>query len=1243
MRFLSRFFDTNDRELARIQPLVDRINELEPEYESLSDAEIRERVDIIRADLVEVAAPEEPSDDELHSPDSEHRSDLRKARHKRDNERLGHALDEVLPEVFAAAREAMRRTLGMRHFDVQLIGGIVLHQGRISEMKTGEGKTLVPTLAVTLNGLTGRGAHLVTVNDYLARRDAQWMGPVYHFLGLSLGVITHDTSYLFEPGYPTTDERLINLRPVTRREAYAADITYGTNNEFGFDYLRDNMVDQLEARVQRERAYAIVDEVDNILIDEARTPLIISGQAEESADLYFTFARLVPRLKARPEGDEEGGDYFIDLKDKAVSPTEEGIDKIEQLLGIANLYDADPRLARHFDSALKAHALYKRDRDYIVEDGEIIIVDEFTGRKMPGRRWSEGLHQAVEAKEGLRVQRESVTLATITFQNYFRLYDKLAGMTGTAMTEAEEFHKIYNLEVVAIPTHRPMIREDYPDLVFKNEASKFNAVIDEIEEMTKAGRPVLVGTVSVEKSEVLGTLLKRRGIRHEVLNAKFHEREAGIVAQAGQSGNVTIATNMAGRGTDIVLGGNPAGMASDILHKRDLNPAEVDKETYDAALAEARAITEVDHEAVVAAGGLHIIGTERHDSRRIDNQLRGRAGRQGDPGSSRFYLSLEDDLMKRFASDRVAGLMERLGLEDDVAIESRLVSKTIESAQTRVEGFNFDIRKRVVEFDDVINKQRETIYAERDKVLRNEDLTETVREFLDAEVEAMADTYLGGDSPTDWNLEGFSSALRAMGLEGEATSEEALDDAATSRETLINYVRDLADETPGDPRAGERRGGLVAGGAVRAPPHDRQPVGRAPHRDRRHAPWDRAARLCPAGPAQRVPQGGVPPLRGAGGPHPAPGRHHDLPGHREAGAGDRAAARVPASRGAWTVTATTTPIATGRLRPSAPARRRQRAPARSPGARSSPAVRCSGAPARAAVPAPGWRADLPRPSAGSPRTRCARPARSPATRPPRARHAPARRRRAPRSAATIPAGAGRDRSTRSVTGPDRAQDAGCRAPDHRRRLRRRHRRHVRNRPDLAAGHQGRTAPRRRHRGARRRPVRRAAVARLRGSPRARRRALEAGGRPEPRRHRRQDARGPHDGGGRRPRVRDRPRGPGGGDLRRGRGPQHAELPHRRCRRDARPRAGVGGDRLGPDAHAPGPADGRGPGSRRLGIAHHDLPRCQRPGPDGSRDPPRAGRPRDLLPRWRCPGGRAAGGLTVGAGLQGRGLRWIGIP
>ncbi|HET7829492.1 MAG TPA: preprotein translocase subunit SecA, partial [Candidatus Limnocylindrales bacterium] len=792
MRLLSRFFDTNDREVARIQPLVDEINDLEDEFAALSDDEIRERIDVIKAEMHEVAAGDEPSDDELNHPDSERRRDLAKARHKRENERLQRALDEVLPEVFAASREASKRALGMRHFDVQLVGGIVLHQGKIAEMKTGEGKTLVPTLALTLNGLSGRGAHLVTVNDYLARRDAQWMGPVYHFLGLSVGVIAHDTSYLFEPGFPTTDERLINLRPVSRREAYAADITYGTNNEFGFDYLRDNMVDQLEGRVQRERSYAIVDEVDNILIDEARTPLIISGQAEESADLYFTFARLVPRLKGREEGAEEGGDYFVDLKDKAVSPTEEGVEKIERLLNVPNLYDADPRLARHFDSALKAHALYKRDRDYIVEDGEIVIVDEFTGRKMPGRRWSEGLHQAIEAKEGLRVQRESRTLATITFQNYFRLYDKLSGMTGTAMTEAEEFHKIYGLEVVAIPTHRPMIREDLPDLVYKNEVSKFTALIDEIEEMTEAGRPVLVGTVSVEKSEILSTMLKRRGVRHETLNAKQHERESLIVAQAGRSGTVTIATNMAGRGTDIQLGGNPAGIASDLLHKRGLNPAEVDKETYDAALAEAKAITTEDHDRVVEAGGLHIIGTERHDSRRIDNQLRGRSGRQGDPGSSRFYLSLEDDLMKRFASERVAGLMERLGLEDDVAIESNLVSKTIASAQNRVEGFNFDIRKRVVEFDDVINKQRETIYAERDKVLRNEDLTETVREFLEAEVDAMADQYLSGESPAEWNLEGLSVALHAMGITGEGTSEQDLDEMAT-RDELVGHLHDLVD------------------------------------------------------------------------------------------------------------------------------------------------------------------------------------------------------------------------------------------------------------------------------------------------------------------------------------------------------------------------------------------------------------------------------------------------------------------
>jgi preprotein translocase subunit SecA len=793
MKLLSRFIDSNDRELRRIQPQVDAANALESEYEALSDDEIRAQFAEIRDEIRELAAGEEPSDDELNHPDRERRNDLRKERRKRENERLNKALDDVLPEVFAMTREAMKRTLDMRHFDVQFIGGAVLHQGKIAEMRTGEGKTLVAPLAAILNSLTGRGVHVVTVNDYLARRDPQWMGPIFHFLGVNVGMITHEASYVFEPGYPTNDERLINLRPVTRREAYAADVTYGTNNEFGFDYLRDNMVVELDQRVQRERSFAIVDEVDNILIDEARTPLIISGQAEESADLYFTFARLVPRMKARPEGAEEGGDYFIDLKDRAVSPTEEGINKMEGWLGVENMYDADPRLARHFEQALKAHALYKRDRDYIVKEGEIVIVDEFTGRQMPGRRWSEGLHQAIEAKEGLRVQRESVTLATITFQNYFRLYDKLSGMTGTAMTEAEEFYKIYELDVTAIPTHRPMVREDGSDLVYRHESGKFNALIDEIEEMTEAGRPVLVGTVSVEKSEILASLMKQRGVRHEVLNAKFHEKESGIVAQAGRSGAVTIATNMAGRGTDILLGGNPAGLASDILHKRGLNPAEVDKATYDEALAEARRITDEDHERVVEAGGLHIIGTERHDSRRIDNQLRGRAGRQGDPGSSRFYLSLDDDLMKRFASERVAGLMERLGLDDETAIESGLVSKTIESAQSRVEGYNFDIRKRVVEFDDVINKQRETTYAERDKVLRNEDLTETVRAFLDEEMDALGDTYVGSDASQEWNLDGLSNALHAMGLDGEGTTADELWEIG-SREEIVEHLRDLADE-----------------------------------------------------------------------------------------------------------------------------------------------------------------------------------------------------------------------------------------------------------------------------------------------------------------------------------------------------------------------------------------------------------------------------------------------------------------
>ncbi|HXX60516.1 MAG TPA: preprotein translocase subunit SecA [Candidatus Sulfotelmatobacter sp.] len=792
---LSRFTGGGEREVRRLQPLVDEINGLEAEFEALSDEEIRERMVALRAEILEDAAPSEPSDDELDHPQSERRRELRIAREKADTRHLQSVLDDALPEVFAAAREVSRRHLGMRHFDVQLMGGVVLHQGKIAEMKTGEGKTLVAPLAAALNAMAGRGVHVVTPNDYLAKRDPQWMGPIFHGLGLTVGIIQHDTAFVFDPAYRSTDERTQHLRPVPRAEAYAADVTYGTNNELGFDYLRDNMVQEAGQRVQRGRYFGIVDEVDNILIDEARTPLIISGQAAESEDLYYQFARLVPRLKERPDGEEEGGDYFVDLKEHAVSPTEEGVAHMERLLNVPNLYAADPRMARHFEQALRAHALYRRDRDYLVKEGEIVIVDEFTGRQMPGRRWSEGLHQAIEAKEGLRVQRESVTLATITFQNYFRLYDKLAGMTGTAVTEAEEFYRIYGLDVVAMPTHRPMIRDDSPDLVYRSEPAKFEALIDEIEELQEAGRPVLVGTVSVEKSEILSEMLKRRGIHHEVLNAKYHEKEAEIVAQAGRSRAVTISTNMAGRGTDIILGGNPAGIASQQLHRQGLNPAEVEPEVYETALEAARVACAEDHERVVAAGGLHIIGTERHDARRIDNQLRGRAGRQGDPGSSRFFLSLDDTLMKRFASDRVASLMQRFGLEDDAAIESNLVSRAIESAQARVEGYNFDQRKRVVEFDDVINKQRETIYAERDKVLRNEDLTETVRAFLDDEIGALLDRHLMPDvPPDDWDLDELSKELVGLGLDPARVTPDALWDMG-GRDAIMTGLQELVDAT----------------------------------------------------------------------------------------------------------------------------------------------------------------------------------------------------------------------------------------------------------------------------------------------------------------------------------------------------------------------------------------------------------------------------------------------------------------
>ncbi len=764
MKFLNKLVDSNDREVRKLEPFVERTNALEPETTALTDAELAGKTDELRGrlrdELGDLLVPIElreaaEEDSELTAENPALLAERRKEQRKRERREIDAALDAYIPEAFAAVREAMRRALGKRHYDVQLMGGIVLHHGAIAEMKTGEGKTFVAPLAAFLNALVGRGVHVVTVNDYLAKRDAQWIGQVFHRLGMSVGSIQHDAAYLFDPDFPATDERLRDLRPVTRREAYAADVTYGTNNEFGFDYLRDNLVVELEQRAQRGHFFAIVDEVDNILIDEARTPLIISGQAEESAEKYVQFARLVPRLTA-----EE--DYVVDEKFRQVAITEAGTDKMEKWLGVENMFDDDFSLARHLEQALKAHALYQRDRDYVVKDGEVIIVDEFTGRLMPGRRWSEGLHQAVEAQEGVKIQNEQRTLATVTFQNYFRMYDKLSGMTGTAETEAEELAKIYDLEVVVIPTNKPMVRGDYADLVYSTQKGKWNAVIEEIVEEHEKGRPILVGTVSVEISEMLGEMLKRRGIRHNVLNAKFHEREAEIVAQAGRSGAVTIATNMAGRGTDILLGGNPEMLAADILHKQGTSVLEATPAQLAAAQAEAERVCAEDRDKVIAAGGLHIVGTERHEARRIDNQLRGRAGRQGDPGSSRFYLSLEDDLMRRFASDRVKSIMQRLGFDDETALESGMVSRTIEGAQTRVEGYNFDTRKHVVEYDDVINRQRETIYHERERILRSDDLSATIQEMLADEVAALVATHTADEYATEWNREGLQQQLLTM-------------------------------------------------------------------------------------------------------------------------------------------------------------------------------------------------------------------------------------------------------------------------------------------------------------------------------------------------------------------------------------------------------------------------------------------------------------------------------------------------
>jgi preprotein translocase subunit SecA len=728
------FGTKHERDVRRMMPTVQAITAQEPALKALDDAALRAKTDELRARLA------------------------------------GSSVDELLPEAFAVCREAARRTLGMRHFDVQHIGGMVLHSGKIAEMATGEGKTLVATLPAYLNALTGRGVHIVTVNDYLAKRDAQWMGPVYHALGLSVGVIQHEASFRYDPSYTTPDIRLTALRPCTRREAYQADITYGTNNEFGFDYLRDNMRFTQEELVQRELHFAIVDEVDSILIDEARTPLIISGPSDESTELYFKIDRIIPKLKRAAtivEGklseieETKSGDFIVDEKSKAVALTEEGIASCERLLTVENLYDPkNIDVLHHIQQGLRAHALYRRDVDYVVKEGQVIIVDEFTGRMMPGRRWSDGLHQAVEAKEGVRIERENQTLATITFQNYFRMYDKLAGMTGTAETEAEEFAKIYKLDVVVVPTNRRLIRHNQPDVVYKTEREKFNAVVEDIARSHEAGQPVLVGTVSIEKSEQVSKLLKKRGVKHEVLNAKYHEREAEIVAQAGRLGGVTIATNMAGRGTDILLGGNPDFLGKEILRRKGLDPVTAPVDARETAMAEARRITEPEHEKVVELGGLHIVGTERHESRRIDNQLRGRSGRQGDPGSSRFYLSLEDDLLRIFGSQRIQRIMDRLGMEEGEPIEHKLVTRAIATAQKRVENHNFEIRKHLLEYDDVMNKQREIVYGMRRQILDGESQAETIGEWIENLVGITLDAYAPGSShPEDWDLAGLNEAL----------------------------------------------------------------------------------------------------------------------------------------------------------------------------------------------------------------------------------------------------------------------------------------------------------------------------------------------------------------------------------------------------------------------------------------------------------------------------------------------------
>jgi preprotein translocase subunit SecA len=732
------FGTKHERDIKRMRPLIAEINDLEPELEKSSDDDLRQRIAVIR-DRVRSQITDLPED-------ARERSKM-----------VQKVLDEELVEVFAIVREASKRTLGMRHFDVQLVGGIVLHEGRIAEMRTGEGKTLVATLPVCLNALTGRGVHVVTVNDYLARRDADWMGKIYEFLGFKVGCIQNE------------------MNDVDRVEVYGADVTYGTNNEFGFDYLRDNMKFNLERMVQRGHVYAIVDEVDSILVDEARTPLIISGPSELSVDLYYKVDAIIPKLQKGEEIEDKAGnksvtgDFLVDEKAHTASLTEQGMARAERLLGVENLWDPSQTEILHaVNQGLRAHALFQRDRDYILKDGEVVIVDEFTGRLMPGRRWSDGLHQAVEAKEKARIQSENQTLATVTLQNYFRMYDKLAGMTGTAETEAEEFQKIYGLDVAVIPTNMPMIRADHADVVFKTEQEKFRAVIDEIVECHEKGQPVLVGTVSIEKSERLSKLLQRRKIKHVVLNAKYHEREAEIVAQAGRKGAVTIATNMAGRGTDIVLGGYPEGLA-----RIEADPGQ-DPDAHATALAKYRDQCAGQKQEVLAAGGLHIIGTERHEARRIDNQLRGRTGRQGDPGSSRFFLSLEDDLMRIFAADWVRKMMDRLGMEEDVPIESKMVTKSIARAQKQVESRNFEIRKHLLEYDDVMNKQREAVYRLRRQILEGAEGRDYILRVVDDIVAMLLERYCPQEAdPADWEIAALENEFRQFF--GQPVTDLAID------------------------------------------------------------------------------------------------------------------------------------------------------------------------------------------------------------------------------------------------------------------------------------------------------------------------------------------------------------------------------------------------------------------------------------------------------------------------------------